>query len=152
MQNDIFRGYGVEVRLTNPETFLVVKETLTRIGIASKKSNALFQSCHILHKRGRYVIIHFKELFGLDGHSITFTEEDMARRNTIAKLLMDWGLVEIIDEMPTVFAPMSVIKVVPFKEKGQYTLIPKYQIGKKPFSVNPNDEDDTEKPIDFDSI
>lgn len=123
----------VEVRLTNPENFLKIKETLTRIGIASKKSNTLFQTAHILHKKGKYYIVHFKEMFGLDNQDITFTEDDLARRNTIANLLEDWGLVDIVDQNKTEYpvAPMSYIKVLPFSEKGNWILQPKYQIGRK---------------------
>ena len=132
-EEDIFRGVGVEVNLKNQDDFLKVRETLTRIGIASKKEKKLFQSCHILHKRGRYVILSFKELFKLDGKESNFTESDLARRNTIAKLLNDWGLVEILEleevEEPTI--PISQIKIIPHKEKNEWELIAKYQVGSK---------------------
>ena len=123
----------VEVTLPNEESFLKVKETLTRIGIASKKEQKLYQSCHILHEQGRYFIVHFKELFMLDGKINDFSEEDKARRNTIVKLLEEWSLVtplnaEMIVE-PT--APLSQIKILPHKEKGEWELIAKYSIGKK---------------------
>lgn len=130
-KEDIFRGIGIEITLKDPSDFLKVKETLTRIGFASKKENILYQSCHILHKRGRYAIVHFKELFLLDGKKTDITENDIGRRNTIARLLADWGLVSIIDskkiEEPTV--NMSQIKVVPYREKNNWTLQPKYAIG-----------------------
>jgi|TARA_R110002074_G_scaffold121864_1_gene256328 hypothetical protein len=123
----------VEVTLPNEESFLKVKETLTRIGIASKKEQKLYQSCHILHKQGKYYIVHFKELFMLDGKINDFSEEDKARRNTIVKLLEEWSLIkplnaEMIAE-PT--APLSQIKILPHKEKGEWELIAKYSIGKK---------------------
>tara|TARA_Y100000813_G_C24092512_1_gene318882 strand:+ start:18 stop:437 length:420 start_codon:yes stop_codon:yes gene_type:complete len=130
---DIFRGVGVEVNLKSQDDFLKVRETLTRIGIASKKEKKLYQSCHILHKRGRYVILSFKELFKLDGKESNFTESDLARRNTIAKLLHDWSLVEIKElervEEPNV--PISQIKIIPHKEKTQWELVAKYQVGSK---------------------
>lgn len=131
--DDIFKGYGVEIELVDPQNFLKIKETLTRIGICSKKDNTLYQSCHILHRRGRYVIIHFKELFGLDGHEITFDENDLARRNTITNLLEDWGLVKILNPKKTEepVALMNEVKVIKFEEKHEWKLIPKYQIGKK---------------------
>lgn len=133
LNEDIFRGVGVEVNLKSQDDFLKVRETLTRIGIASKKEKKLYQSCHILHKRGRYVILSFKELFKLDGKESNFTESDLARRNTIAKLLHDWNLVEIVDldlvEDPIV--PISQIKIIPHKEKNQWELIAKYQVGSK---------------------
>ena len=123
----------VEVTLSNPDDFLKVRETLTRIGVASKKEKTLYQSCHILHKQGRYYIVHFKELFALDGKPSNITESDVARRNTIIKLLKEWELVEISEpdsvENPT--APISQIKVLPFKEKEEWELTAKYNIGKK---------------------
>jgi hypothetical protein len=123
----------VEVTLSNPDDFLKVRETLTRIGVASKKEKTLYQSCHILHKQGRYYIVHFKELFALDGKPSNITESDVARRNTIIKLLKEWELVEINEpdsvENPT--APISQIKVLPFKDKEEWTLTAKYNIGKK---------------------
>ena len=133
MVEDLFRGVGAEVTLKSHDDFLKVRETLTRIGIASKKERKLYQSCHILHKRGRYVILSFKELFKLDGKESNFTESDLARRNTIAKLLHDWGLVSLIDpntvEEPTI--PISQIKIIPHKERNQWELIAKYQVGSK---------------------
>ena len=120
----------VEVTLKQPDDFLKVKETLTRIGVASKKTNTLFQSCHILHKQGRYYITHFKELFALDGKSTNLSENDIARRNTIANLLKDWGLVKILGKSEPV-APLSQIKIISFKEKDEWELSTKYNIGKK---------------------
>lgn len=130
-----FKGIDslVEVTLADAQNFLKIKETLTRIGVASRKDKTLYQSCHILHKRGKYYIVHFKELFGLDGHDITFDEDDLARRNTIANLLEDWGLVNIVDQTKTEepVALMNSIKVLNYKEKGEWNLVPKYNIGKK---------------------
>ena len=120
----------VEVELKQQDDFLKVKETLTRIGVASKKNNTLFQSCHILHKQGKYYIVHFKELFALDGKQTNLSENDIARRNTISKLLKDWGLVEIKGESEP-SAPLSQIKIISFKEKGDWTLETKYNIGTK---------------------
>ena len=127
---DIFNGLGVEIDLSNDEDFLKVKETLTRIGVASRRDNTLFQSCHILHKRGRYAILHFKELFILDGKSerTNFTEEDEQRRNTIAKLLDEWGLVAVISTLGET-TTLRRIKIVPFREKTEWTLAAKYTIG-----------------------
>jgi hypothetical protein len=129
--NDIFTGCGVEITLNDNDSFLKVKETLTRIGVASKKNKTLYQSCHILHKQGRYVILHFKELFILDGKPADFSENDMARRNTIAQLLSQWGLVNIVDQFTEEdqVAPISQIKILPFKEKDEWNLIAKYSIG-----------------------
>jgi len=123
----------VEVRLSNPDDFLKVRETLTRIGVASKKDNNLYQSCHILHKQGRYYIVHFKELFALDGKPSNFSESDIARRNTITNLLKEWDLIEIVNPSQTEspISPISQIKVLPFKEKNEWELIAKYNIGKK---------------------
>ena len=123
----------VEVVLKKPDDFLKVRETLTRIGVASKKSDAPFQSCHILHKQGKYYITHFKELFALDGKPTDFTEDDIARRNTIANLLAEWGLVNLAipDKSAAPIAPLSQIKVIPFSQKGDWELITKYNIGKK---------------------
>jgi hypothetical protein len=128
-----FPGYHpLEVILSEPDDFLKVRETLTRIGVASRKDKTLFQSCHILHKQGRYFIVHFKELFALDGKSADLTENDLQRRNTIAKLLIDWGLVQIINpEKFTDLAPLSQIKVIAFKDKNEWSLQTKYNIGKK---------------------
>ena len=122
----------LEVKLKAPDDFLKVRETLTRIGVASRKEKKLFQSCHILHKQGRYFIVHFKELFGLDGKQTNFSEEDQSRRNTIVKLLNDWGLVKVVSEDKiSNQAPLSQIKVIAFKEKDEWILETKYNIGKK---------------------
>ena len=127
-----YPGYSaLEVTLNDPEDFLKVRETLSRIGVASKKEQVLYQSCHILHKKGRYFITHFKELFAIDGKEADFQDNDLQRRNTIAKLLQDWGLVKIISEGEMENAPLSQIKIISFKEKGEWDLIPKYNIGKK---------------------
>jgi hypothetical protein len=123
----------LEVKLKNEDDFLKVKETLTRIGVASRKDKTLYQSCHILHKRGKYYIVHFKELFALDGKNTDFEDNDLARRNTIAKLLAEWGLVEIVRaeqaEYPS--APLSQIKIISYREKDEWELTAKYNIGKK---------------------
>jgi hypothetical protein len=120
----------LEVSLNEPDDFLKIRETLTRIGVASRKDQKLFQSCHILHKQGRYFIVHFKELFLLDGKPSNLIENDLERRNTIATLLADWGLVTIINtQVATPCAPLRQIKVIPFKEKAQWELCPKYNIG-----------------------
>ena len=122
----------VEVVLKEPDDFLKVRETLTRIGVASRKDKKLFQSCHILHKQGRYFIVHFKELFALDGKESNLTENDIERRNTIAQLLADWGLIAIINAtVAEKKAPLSQIKVLAFKEKNDWDLQAKYNIGKK---------------------
>lgn len=123
----------VEVKLANEDDFLKVRETLTRIGVASKKDQILYQSCHILHKQGRYYIVHFKELFALDGKPTDITEDDYSRRNTIANLIAEWGLVSLVDVDKTKqpVAPLSQIKVLPFKEKDQWNLVAKYNIGHK---------------------
>ena len=122
----------LEVTLTEPDDFLKVRETLTRIGVASRKENKLFQSCHILHKQGRYFIVHFKELFMLDGKKSNLELSDIQRRNTIATLLADWGLVEIQNpEVAQDCAPMRKIKIIGFKEKDDWELCPKYNIGNK---------------------
>lgn len=132
MITDIFKE-GVEVHLRDPEDFLKIKETLTRIGIASSQDNTLYQSCHILHKQGRYAIVHFKQMFLLDGKKSDFSEDDKARLNTIANLLHDWELYDLVDESkteePTV--PIKDIKILSFKEKSNWKLVAKYQIGKK---------------------
>jgi hypothetical protein len=124
-------GYApVEVRLKSPDDFLKVKETLTRMGIASKTSDTLYQSCHILHKAGKYYIVHFKEMFALDGRPTDITENDLHRRNTIAWLLDHWGLIELVDPFVCEkMAPMSQIKVVSFADKKQWTLEAKYSVG-----------------------
>ena len=143
MAEDIFHidypGYNpLEVTMAQPDDFLKVRETLTRIGVASRKDKVLYQSCHILHKQGRYFIVHFKELFALDGKTADLTENDLQRRNTIAKLLVDWGLVKIIDpDKFTDLAPLSQIKVIAFKDKNEWSLQTKYNIGKK---KQPTDE------------
>lgn len=123
----------VEVTLSNQDDFLKVRETLTRIGVASKKDNTLFQSCHILHKKGKYYITHFKELFALDGKPTDITENDLARRNTITLLLEDWGLIKIVDSefVKTNQVSLSQIKIIGFREKTDWNLIPKYNIGKR---------------------
>lgn len=124
----------VEVKLIEEDDFLKVRETLTRIGVASKKDKILYQSCHILHKQGHYYIVHFKELFSLDGKPTDISENDLARRNAIAKLLEDWGLVEIVNKKQ-VETPepifLSQVKIISHKEKNEWELIPKYNIGKK---------------------
>ena len=120
----------LEVSLNEPDDFLKIRETLTRIGVASRKDQKLYQSCHILHKQGRYFIVHFKELFLLDGKPSNLVENDLERRNTIATLLADWGLVSIINpDASKNLAPSRQIKVIPFKEKTQWELCPKYNIG-----------------------
>lgn len=122
----------VEIELEEPDDFLKVKETLTRIGVASKKDNKLFQSCHILHKQGKYYIVHFKELFALDGKPTDFSDNDVGRRNTIANLLQEWGLITIVSgDTEENVAPMNQIKIISFSEKDDWELIPKYNIGKK---------------------
>lgn len=121
----------LEVALKEPDDFLKVRETLTRVGVASRKERKLYQSCHILHKRGKYYIVHFKELFALDGKPTNITPNDVQRRNRIAKLLSDWGLVEISGEDTEDLAPLNQIKVLSFKDKGEWTLESKYNIGKK---------------------
>ena len=122
----------VEINLKEPDDFLKVRETLTRIGVASRKEKKLYQSCHILHKKGQYYIVHFKELFALDGKRVNLSENDVQRRNRIIKLLSDWGLVEIVQEqVVSDAAPLSQIKVIAYKEKGDWILESKYNIGKK---------------------
>ena len=122
----------LEVTIKQPDDFLKVRETLTRIGVASRKDKTLFQSCHILHKQGKYYIVHFKELFALDGKLATLSENDIQRRNTIAIILQDWALIDIVQkEKAENKAPLSQIKVLPFKEKKEWTLSAKYNIGKK---------------------
>jgi len=129
---DIFRGVGVEIRLPESDNFLKIKETLTRIGIASRKDRKLYQSCHILHKKGRYSILHFKELFILDGKEDNFSDEDKARRNTIVNLLEEWELLEVIDhsKIEDPVAPLNQIKILSHKEKDGWDMVPKYNIGK----------------------
>jgi hypothetical protein len=122
----------IEVRIEQPDDFLKIRETLSRIGIASKKEKTLYQSCHILHKQGKYYIVHFKELFLLDGKRSDFTEEDKARRNTIANLLHEWELLDLVDEnkSSSPVAPLSHIKIISHKEKGDWNLVTKYTLGK----------------------
>ena len=123
----------LEVTIKQPDDFLKVRETLTRIGVASRKDKTLFQSCHILHKQGKYYITHFKELFALDGKNSTLTENDIQRRNTIALLLQDWNLIDVVNTtLVENKAPLSQIKVLPFKEKNEWNMVAKYNIGKKP--------------------
>jgi len=132
MAEDIFEGLGVEVHLNKEEDFLKVKETLTRIGVSSKSEKKLYQSCHILHKRGRYAIMHFKEMFVLDGLESDMSTDDLGRRNTIVKLLTEWGLIDPVDPKKYADPQLSLarLKIIPHKEKKEWTLIPKYHIGK----------------------
>ena len=120
----------LEVELKEPDDFLKIRETLSRIGVASRKEKVLYQSCHILHKQGKYYIVHFKELFALDGKQTNLSENDIARRNTISRLVSDWGLVKIKGETDPA-APLSQIKIISFKDKNDWTLETKYNIGKK---------------------
>jgi hypothetical protein len=123
----------IEVTLPNEEDFLKIKETLTRIGVASKKDRKLYQSCHILHKQGKYYIVHFKELFALDGKPSNFSEEDMGRRNTIVNLLAEWGLLKIVivDKSQEPRTPLSQIKILAYKDRNEWELVAKYNIGRK---------------------
>ena len=123
----------VEVLLPSEDDFLKVRETLTRIGVASRKEKKLYQSCHILHKRGKYYIVHFKELFGLDGKPTDFDDNDVARRNTIVNLLEEWGLVSLVDKNATrdLIAPLSQIKIIAYSERNEWELVAKYNIGNK---------------------
>lgn len=123
----------LEVKLKEEDDFLKVRETLTRIGVASRKEKKLYQSCHILHKKGKYYIVHFKELFALDGKSTDFDENDLGRRNTIANLLAEWGLIDIvdIDKAKLSLAPLSQIKVISYGERSEWDLVTKYNIGSK---------------------
>lgn len=121
----------LEIVLNEPDDFLKVRETLTRMGVASRKDNKLFQSCHILHKQGRYFIVHFKELFLLDGKKSNLEENDILRRNTIAQLLSDWGLVTFVKKTQLECAPLRQIKIISHKEKSDWELLPKYNIGNK---------------------
>ena len=134
MENDdIFDGLGVEITLKTKEDFLKVKETLTRIGISSRTDKKLWQSCHILHKRGKYAIMHFKEMFVLDGLSSDISDEDLGRRNVIVKLLVEWGLIDAVDEeeYKEPMIPLSKLKIISHKEKNDWQLIPKYHLGRK---------------------
>ena len=123
----------VEITLPNEENFLKVKETLTRIGIASRKDRKIYQSCHILHKQGKYYLVHFKELFMLDGKANDFSDEDKGRRNTIAQLLTEWNLIQVVreEQISEPKASLSQIKILPFKEKDEWELVAKYSIGKR---------------------
>ena len=122
----------VEVKLNEPDDFLKVRETLTRIGVASRKEKKLYQSCHILHKQGKYYIVHFKELFALDGKYANITINDVQRRNRITRLLVDWGLIDVVNEEAILdIAPLNQIKVLPYRDKGEWTLEQKYNIGQK---------------------
>ena len=127
-----FEYFPLEIKLSNPDDFLKVRETLTRIGVASRRDNTLFQSCHILHEQGHYFIVHFKELFALDGKQVDLSRNDIQRRNSIAKLLADWGLIAVINpDKYTDQAPLSQIKILNYDEKNQWNLQAKYNIGKK---------------------
>ena len=132
----------VECSLKDPDDFLKVKETLTRIGVASRKDKTLYQSCHILHKQGRYFIVHFKELFALDGKPTNFSENDQARRNTIANLLAEWGLIKLISPSVTeeLVVPLNQLKILSFKEKEDWNLTAKYNIGNKRIDDEQNQE------------
>ena len=130
MENNWSQEQMLQVTLKEPDDFLKVRETLSRIGVASRKERKLYQSCHILHKQGKYYIVHFKELFALDGKETNLSENDIARRNTIAKLLNDWNLVGVEGKIEPV-APLSQIKILSFKEKDEWKLETKYNIGKK---------------------
>ena len=129
-----YPGYApLEIKFSQPDDFLKIRETLSRIGVASRKEKILYQSCHILHKRGQYFIMHFKELFALDGKSANIDDDDLMRRNIIAKLLSDWGLLEILQpELHSNIAEMSQIKIISYKDKDDWDLVTKYNIGKKP--------------------
>lgn len=130
MNEDVFKGYGVEVTLTDPDDFLILRETLTRIGIPSSTEKKLTQSCHLLHKRGRYAIMHFKEMFGIDGKKTTIEPDDLLRRNTVAHLLEDWGLCRVNEpEKVEQRLELSKIKIVQFDEKKKWELAPKYHFG-----------------------
>jgi hypothetical protein len=132
-EENLFKGVGIEISLPSPDSFLKVKETLTRIGISSRKEKKLYQSCHILHKQGRYSILHFKELFILDGKNDTFSDEDKARRNTIVNLLEEWSLIKVVDtnKSQDPIAPLNQIKIISHKDKDNWILEAKYNIGKK---------------------
>ena len=142
-------SYGIEdmleISFKENDDFLKIRETLTRIGVASRKDKTLYQSCHILHKRGKYYLVHFKELFALDGKESTITENDLARRNSIARLLDEWDLLSILDEeqSSSPLAPMSQIKVLPHKEKPEWNLVAKYNIGNAKWSnMNTKNKED----------
>tara|TARA_R110000782_G_scaffold99704_3_gene185572 strand:- start:207 stop:608 length:402 start_codon:yes stop_codon:yes gene_type:complete len=127
---DVFDGLGIEIELKKPDDFLKIRETLTRMGVSSRKENKLYQSCHILHKRGKYAILHFKEFFILDGLESDISDTDLARRNTICKLLNEWELLTILDEDIEPLANISQIKIISHKDKANWELIPKYHIGR----------------------
>lgn len=129
--SDVFGGIGVEVLLSSPDAFLKIKETLTRLGVASERTHTLYQSCHILHKRGKYAIVHFKELFVLDGKAASITPEDYERRDAIASLLNEWNLlaIEHSPKLTNTASSIRLVKVIPFKDKKLWTLVSKYQIG-----------------------
>jgi len=128
----VIENFGIRISLKDPESFLLVKETLTRVGVASNKTTTLYQSAHILHKQGEYYICHFKEMFKLDGKPSDISEEDLSRRNLIAKLLEDWGLVTVLDsEKLAMLSPMSAVKILSFKDKETWQLVAKYTIGNK---------------------
>jgi hypothetical protein len=130
-QEQLF-AYGVEILLDNPDSFNIIKESLTRIGIKSKRENILYQSCHLLHKRGKYYVIHFLELFKLDGKEANFSDEDFRRRNTIAKLLVQWKLCKLVTQSDVELTVLPTeIAIIPFKEKKDFQLVSKYKIGKK---------------------
>lgn len=133
MNVDVFNGLGVPIEFSEYNDFLKIKETLTRIGVESQRNKSLYQSCHILHKRGYYAILHFKELFKLDNKPTNIDQDDIARRNTIVKLLNEWGLVDVVDDQnffnDSQFIPMSKIKIIPFKDKNKWNLESKYTIG-----------------------
>jgi hypothetical protein len=135
MNDEILSGF-IEVKLPDPQAFLKVKETLTRIGVASKKDKTLYQSCHILHKQGHYYIVHFKQMFMLDGKSTDFSEEDQGRRNTIANLLAEWGLVTLVDSAKSTepLTPLNRIKIISYSEKSEWNLVAKYSLGKKRYN------------------
>ena len=136
MNDEIIDGF-IEVKLPDPQAFLKVKETLTRIGVASKKDKTLYQSVHILHKQGRYFLPHFKEMFMLDGKQTDFSEEDKGRRNTIANLLAEWGLVTLVDPSKSAepLTPLNRIKIISYGEKGEWSLVAKYSLGKRKYNT-----------------
>ena len=137
---DLEAGDLLEVSLQKPDDFLKVRETLTRIGVSSRAEKKLWQSCHILHKKGKYYIVHFKEMFALDDLPTSINSEDLGRRNTIACLLEEWGLIKIVDKAKiTDKVPLNKIKILPFKEKGEWELCPKYHIGRSKKTMKPED-------------
>ena len=137
---DLETGDLLEVSLQKPDDFLTVRETLTRIGVSSRTEKKLWQSCHILHKKGKYYIVHFKEMFALDDLPTSINSEDLGRRNTIACLLDEWGLIKIVDKTKIVDkVPLNKIKILPFKEKGEWELCPKYHIGRSKKTMKPED-------------